>query len=50
MDYLEYLYSGKDFKAPDFDPDIKNEIGKFPIKNKKVALKDFLLVELLCFQ
>ena len=38
MDYLEYLYSGKDFKIPDFDPDIKNEIGKFPIKNKKVAL------------
>ena len=38
MDYLEYLYSGKDFKIPDFDPDIKNDITKVPIKNKKVAL------------
>ena len=31
MDYLEYLYSGKDFKIPDFDPDIKNDITKVPI-------------------
>ena len=38
MDYLEYLYSGKDFKIPDFDPDIKNDITKVPIKNKNVAL------------
>ena len=38
MDYLEYLYSGKDFKVPDFDPDIRNDIAKVPIKNKKVAL------------
>ncbi len=38
MDYLEYLYSGVDFKALDFNPDIRNEICKHPIRNKKVAL------------
>ena len=38
MDYLDYLYSGKDFNANDFNPDRKNEIGKVPIRNKKVAL------------
>ena len=38
MDYLDYLYSGKDFNADDFNPDRKNEIGKVPIRNKKVAL------------
>lgn len=38
MDYLEYLYSGKDFKAPQFNPDIRNEISKEPILNKKVRL------------
>ncbi len=38
MDYLEYLYSGVDFKALDFNPDIRNEICKQPIRNKKVAL------------
>ena len=37
-DYLDYLYSGKDFNADDFNPDRKNEIGKVPIRNKKVAL------------
>lgn len=35
MDYLDYLYSGKDFNADDFNPDRKNEIGKVPIRNKK---------------
>ena len=34
----DYLYSGKDFNADDFNPDRKNEIGKVPIRNKKVAL------------
>lgn len=38
MDYLEYLYSGKDFPVPEFNPDIKNEICRQPIKNKKVSL------------
>lgn len=38
MDYMEYLYSNKDFKLDAFDPDIKNVIAKQPIKNKKVAL------------
>ena len=28
----------KDFNADDFNPDRKNEIGKVPIRNKKVAL------------
>ena len=34
MDYLEYLYSGKDFPVPEFNPDIRNEICRQPIKNK----------------
>ena len=38
MDYLEYLYSGKDFPVPEFNPDIRNEICRQPIKNKKVSL------------
>lgn len=38
MDYLEYLYSGTDFPVPEFNPDIKNEICRQPIKNKKVSL------------
>lgn len=38
MDYLDYLYSDKDFNVDDFNPDRKNEIGKVPIRNKKVAL------------
>lgn len=38
MDYLEYLYSGKDFLVPEFNPDIRNEICRQPIKNKKVSL------------
>ena len=35
---LPILYSGKDFKAPEFNPDRKNDIAKLPIKNKKVTL------------
>ena len=38
MDYFEYIYSGKEFKAPEFNPDRKNDIAKLPIKNKKVTL------------
>ncbi len=38
MDYLEYLYSGKDFPVPEFNPDIRNEICRQPIRNKKVSL------------
>ena len=36
--YFEYIYSGKEFKAPEFNPDRKNDIAKLPIKNKKVTL------------
>lgn len=50
MDYLDYLYSGKDFNADDFNPDRKNEIGKVPIRNKRWHLQDCRLVELLCFR
>lgn len=38
MDYMEYLFSNKDFKIDTFNPDMKNLIGKQPIKKKKVAL------------
>ncbi|MDD3238692.1 MAG: DUF3881 family protein [Lachnospira sp.] len=38
MDYMEYLFSNKDFQLDSFNPDAKNMISKQPIRKKKVAL------------
>ncbi len=49
MDYLEYLYSGKDFPALEYNPDIKNEVNTKPIKNKKVSLTALSLGGIIMF-
>lgn len=49
MDYMEYLFSNKDFKINTFNPDEKNLISKQPIRKRKVALTALSLGGMILF-